>query len=266
MDARVAYSSALVTAMRLTCDMHRSVSSPSYAVRDTWIGFGLSGVFSLHARGEDHVIHPGIAAIFPRGLDYTMSHPNDDGDTSLALGFAPEVVEEALGRPMERIAVSGLDLRMRFAVGLLMGAIERREDRLVVDEMAIDLLRLVALRAGRTRAASTAARRRVDRARQLLAERPEAPWRLDRLARAVGCSPFHLAHLFRAHTGTSVHRYLADLRSAVALQRLEAGETSLAAVAADLGFAHHSHLTWTLRRRLGVTPRMIRARLRGASH
>ena len=149
--------------MRLTCDMHRSVSSPSYAVRDPWIGFGLSGVFSLHARGEDHVIHPGIAAIFPRGLDYTMSHPNDDGDTSLALGFAPEVVEEALGRPMERIAVSGLDLRMRYAVGLLMSVIERREDRLVVDEMALDLLRLVALRVGRTRAASTAARRRVGR-------------------------------------------------------------------------------------------------------
>src|SRR5207249_11497325 len=115
------------------------VSDPSYAVRDPWIGFGLSGVFSRHARGEDHVIHPGIAAIFPRGLDYTKSHPNNDSDTSLALGFAPEVVEEALGRPMERIAVSGLDLRMRVAVGLLMGAIARREARLVADERAIDL-------------------------------------------------------------------------------------------------------------------------------
>jgi AraC-like DNA-binding protein len=265
-DAQVAYSSPLVTAMRLTCDLHRSGPGPSYGVRETWIGFGLSGVFSLYARGEEHVIHPGIAAIFPRGLDYKMSHPNDDGDTSLALGFAPEVVEEALGQPMERIAVSGLDLRMRYDVGLLMGAIERREDQLAVDEMALDLLRAVAQRAGPLPVASTPARRRVDRARQLLAERPEAPWRLDRLARAVGCSPFHLAHQFRAYTGTSVHRYLADLRSAVALRRLEAGDVSLAAVAVDLGFAHHSHLTWTLRRRLGVTPRMIRARLRGTSY
>jgi AraC-like DNA-binding protein len=266
MDAQVAYSSPVVTAMRLTCDLHRSGPGASYAVRDTWIGFGLSGVFSLHARGEEHVIHPGIAAIFSRGIDYTMSHPNDDGDTSLALGFAPEVVEEALGQPLERIAVSGLDLRLRYGVGLLMGAIERGEDQLAVDEMALDLLRAVATRADPLPVASTPARRRVDRARQLLAERPEAPWRLDRLARAVGCSPFHLAHQFRAHTGTSVHGYLADLRSAVALRRLEAGEASLATVAVDLGFAHHSHLTWTLRRRLGVTPQMVRARLRGTSH
>src|SRR5881397_3137474 len=115
MDAQVAYSSPLVTAMRLTCDLHRSRPGPSYPVRDTWIGFGLSGVFSLHARAEEHVIHTGIAAIFPRGVDYKMSHPTDDGDTAFAIGFAPEVVEEALGQRMERIAVSGLDLRMRYA-------------------------------------------------------------------------------------------------------------------------------------------------------
>ena len=266
MHAQVTYSSPLVTAMRLTCDMRRSGPGASYGVRDTWIGFGLSGVFTLHARGEDHLIHSGVAATFPRGLEYRMSHPTDDGDTGLALGFPPEVMEEALGTPPDRISVTGLDLRMRYAVGVLMGAIERGEDQLVIDELAVDLLRVVGARAEPTRAASTPARRRVDSARRLLAERPDGPWRLEDLARAVGWSPFHLAHQFRACTGTSVHRYLADLRSAVALRRLEAGEASIAAVAADLGFAHHSHLTWTLRRRLGVTPRVIRARSRGTSH
>ncbi|TMG66147.1 MAG: AraC family transcriptional regulator, partial [Chloroflexi bacterium] len=45
----------------------------------------------------------------------------------------------------------------------------------------------------------------------------------------------------------------------------ESGESSLATVAADLGFAHHSHLTATLRRRLGITPRALRVQLRGGT-
>jgi AraC-like DNA-binding protein len=96
----------------------------------------------------------------------------------------------------------------------------------------------------------------------VLAEHPETHWTLRSLAELVGYSPFHLAHQFRAHTGTSVHQYLADVRAAAALTRIEAGDASLAAVAADLGFAHHSHLTATLRKRLGMTPRTIRRRLR----
>ena len=99
-----------------------------------------------------------------------------------------------------------------------------------------------------------------------MAERPAERWTLEGLARGVGWTPFHLAHRFRAHTGTSVHRYLIDLRTAAAVQRIEADDASLATIAADLGFAHHSHLTTTLRRRLGLTPRVVRAYLRDRKH
>src|SRR5919204_317184 len=75
------------------------------------------------------------------------------------------------------------------------------------------------------------ARRKIDRIRIALAEHPEMPWALESLARLVGYSPYHLAHEFRLHTGTSVHRYLADLRIAAALQRIEEGDAPLAAVA-----------------------------------
>ena len=98
--------------------------------------------------------------------------------------------------------------------------------------------------------------------RATLAERPEAHWTLESLSALVGYSPFHLAHQFRAYTGTSVHQYLSSLRAAAALRRIEAGDTSLATIAVDLEFAHHSHLTATLRKRLGMTPQMIRRRLR----
>jgi AraC family transcriptional regulator len=263
--SKVRYASPLVTTMAVRCGIRRSGPAERYHVSQTWIGFPLTGVFSVHARNEVHVIHPAIGVVFPRGIEYRMSHPTDDGDSGLALGFAPDVVDEVLGETVERVRVTRLDLRLRYAVGVLMNAIDRGEQRLAIDETALALLRDLAagVASAPARAAAMRARGRVDRVRELLAERPEVRWTLEDLARTVGYSPFYLAHQFRAHVGTSVHEYLAVVRAAAALRRIEAGEASLAAVAADLGFSHHSHLTATLRRRLGVTPRMIRVSRRG---
>jgi AraC-like DNA-binding protein len=260
------YASDLVTVMPITCEMPRSGPGQPYLVNKTWVGFSLAGVFNLHARHDDHLIHSGLGVIFPQGIEYRMSHPTNDGDTALALGFAPGVVEEALPTPIDRVRVMRLDLRVRHQVGVLMAAADRR-DHLLVEQLALELLGALAAHVAPAPAstASRNARAKVDRIRLLLAEQPEARWTLGILGQLVGYSPYHLAHQFRAHTGTSVHRFLADLRTAAALQRIEAGETSLAAVAADLGFSHHSHLTATLRRRIGLTPRMIREHLRPPS-
>src|SRR5438445_2767088 len=112
MDAQVRYASPLVTAMAVTCDLTRSGPAGSYHVRETWIGVPLTGVFSVHARDEEQVIHPALGVVFPRGIEYRMSHPTDDGDTGLALGFAPGLVEEAFRARLERIRVTRLDLRL----------------------------------------------------------------------------------------------------------------------------------------------------------
>lgn len=42
------------------------------------------------------------------------------------------------------------------------------------------------------------------------------------------------------------------------MDRLEAGEPSLAALAADLGFSDQAHLTRTVREQLGHTPTALR--------
>jgi AraC family transcriptional regulator len=262
--SEIRFASPLVTVMRITCALPRSGPSSSYHVANTWLGLPLDGVFTVHARRDDHLIHPGVGVVFPRGIDYRMSHPTNEGDTSVALGFRPGLVDEALPNTVERVRVTRVDLRMRHVVGVLLAALERRDDQLLVDQIALELLGAVAAQVtpARPHSGSATAREKVERIRQVLAERPEARWTLDALARLVGYSPFYLAHQFRALTGTSVHRYLADLRLVAALQRIEAGDASLATLAVDLGFSHHSHLTATLRRRLGLTPRMVRERLR----
>jgi AraC family transcriptional regulator len=99
-----------------------------------------------------------------------------------------------------------------------------------------------------------AAARRVQEVRTLLAADPGTDWRLAGVAHAVHCSPFHLARQFRAVTGETIARYLLRLRLAAALQRVTAGETALARLAVELGFAHHSHFTARFRAAFGVTP------------
>lgn len=262
MENNVGYASSLVTVMRTTCDLRRSGPTRSYHVVRTWIGLPLSGLFAVHARGEEHLIHPAVGVVFPEGIEYQMSHPTDEGDTGIALGFSPPVIEEAFPARVERVRTTRLDPGLRHTVGVLLAAISRGEESLVIDDIALHLLRrTIANLAPTDQASASAGKARIDRICAILAERPESRWTLEALAEIAHWSPFHLAHQFRTHTGTSVHQYLVDLRLVAALDRIERGDP-VAAVAADLGFSHHSHLTATLRKRLGATPQMIRRRLR----
>ena len=84
------------------------------------------------------------------------------------------------------------------------------------------------------------------------------------LARRVGCSPHHLSRVFRRLTGRTISQYRTELRVTHALDRLggqdpDAG--TLARIAAETGFADHAHLTRTIRRMIGTTPRTLRAAL-----
>ena len=95
-----------------------------------------------------------------------------------------------------------------------------------------------------------------------LLQDPASDLGLDALARQAGCSPFHLARLFRRACGTTFSDYRIRLRLALALERLAQGADDLAALAGSLGFSHHSHFSAAFRRQLGMTPSDARERLR----
>ena len=103
--------------------------------------------------------------------------------------------------------------------------------------------------------------RAVERTREYFAASPESNDTLDGIARTVHCSPFHLARMFRRHTGRSLHRYRTELRMTRALSRLEQGESDLGRLAVDLGYSSHSHFTSTFRRTFGITPHQMRTNL-----
>jgi AraC-like DNA-binding protein len=73
---------------------------------------------------------------------------------------------------------------------------------------------------------------------------------LRELAQIACCSPFHLSRRFHSRIGMPMSAYRLRLRVHEAHAR----------IAAELGFADHSHMTRTLREQLGVTPTAIRRR------
>ncbi|MER6670110.1 helix-turn-helix transcriptional regulator [Amycolatopsis japonica] len=109
--------------------------------------------------------------------------------------------------------------------------------------------------------AGTGDRTLVARARSLIGDGHPAAVGLVPLATLLGVSPYRLSRAFSRELGVSLTRYRNRVRVAHALDRLEAGEPSLATLAADLRFADQAHLCRTMREHLGYTPTALRGLL-----
>ncbi len=81
------------------------------------------------------------------------------------------------------------------------------------------------------------------------------------LAARLGCSRKHLAAVFRRHTGLAPKSLARVLRFERAFRTLRAGEApSLAALAADCGYADQAHFNRDFRAFAGESPRVLLAR------
>jgi len=99
---------------------------------------------------------------------------------------------------------------------------------------------------------------RVERVLRRIARDYARPLSLGELAEEAEVSVYHLCRMFRAATGSSIHRYLLQqrLRAALVLMR---GERSLTRVALESGFASHAHFSTAFRAVFGITPRQFRS-------
>jgi AraC-like DNA-binding protein len=104
--------------------------------------------------------------------------------------------------------------------------------------------------------------RLVRRVREIMLSEPSLG--VIELGRRAGYSPHHLSRVFGRVTGSSISGYRNRIRVSRALDRIAQGETSLAALACDLGFSDHAHLTRTIRAVTGHTPTACRAALADA--
>jgi AraC-like DNA-binding protein len=223
---------------------------------DTYaLGITTSGVQEFRYRGARRICLPGQLHL----LDPDELH---DGGPATPEGFGyrilyvePAVVGAALGgRPLPFAAEPVLDPPPAMAglVGLLED-IDEPLDELAAAEAAAAVADALESAAGRTDAGGTIDTAAVTAVREHLAAHPAADTRAADLERIAGVDRWTIARQFRRAFGTSPDRYRRMRRVAVARDAIAAGG-SLAAVAAETGFADQSHMTRHFTRAYGLTP------------
>jgi len=213
---------------------------------------------------------PNHAMVYNARQRFRRSLRAPGGDVSTFVALEPPALA-ALG---EGIGVEGLgdERRLPFshvpvdaptylAQHLLVRELDRAEPLAVEERVAAVLVRTVGpgFTAPRPRGRADDARRElVEDAKALLADDLGAPLTLDDLGRRLHVSPFHLARVFRARTGYSLHGYRRQLRLRASLDRLAEG-AAVTETAFALGFASHSHFTDAFRSVFGVAPTAVRS-------
>lgn len=105
------------------------------------------------------------------------------------------------------------------------------------------------------RAATTLRYRdRIEQAVRLLSARLADPPTGEVLAREVGVSPYHFQRLYRAATGETVLATLNRLRAVRALELIEAGEDSITAISAAVGYETPQAFARAFRAWTGLSP------------
>ncbi|WP_369243049.1 AraC family transcriptional regulator [Streptomyces sp. R21] len=141
----------------------------------------------------------------------------------------------------------------------------------VLLDRALDLMLITALRAWFTRPTAQVPTWYVaysdpvtGPALRLLQADPAHPWTLPALAAKTGVSRANLARRFTALVGQPPMTYLQERRLALAADLLREPDTTLATVAARVGFSGAFALSAAFKRRHGISPNEYRAREAGA--
>ncbi len=225
-----------------------------------------SGSFRRRGSGEAVEHDATLGYLGGPGEAEHFAHPHG-GDSCTSLQLSAERWWQLAGEP-KRIGTAAVyvDARLELAHRRLLASSHADPDY----QLAEGLVRLVgsALRAAAQRpipAASPARRserRLVTQARDAIRQADDAAVGLFPLAAALGVSPYRLSRSFSNELGVSVTRYRNRVRVGRALDHLHTGESTMADVAAALGFADQAHFCRTMRAHTGWTPTATRRELR----
>lgn len=207
------------------------------------------GHFRRWANGVQVDVDRTTAYLAAPGEEERFAHPAG-GDLCTSVGFSTDL----WGRLPIGSAVY-VDARIEFAHRRLLAAAATGDaDYATVEE----LLKLVALAAGYTTKSALGDGALAAAAREAILEDVPQAATLCGLAGLLDVSPFRLSRVFSRQTGVSLTRYRNRVRVGRAMERLTGGETALAELAYDLGFADQAHLTRTVRDHVGHTPKTVR--------
>lgn len=234
--------------------------SPAELRRSYGVVLVRHGRFRRRAAGTLADVDPTLGYASAPGLEERFAHPAG-GDVCTSVSISPRLWHQLVGMSAARTQPLYVDARLDLAHRRLLVAARSGDADFAVAE---ELLRLLASAMRRPTASSPARaadRRLVASARDAIRTGHPAAVGLLPLAEALAVSPYRLSRAFSTEVGVSLTRYRNRVRVGRAFDRLEAGETRLATLAADLGFADQAHLCRTLREHAGHSPSTLRALL-----
>lgn len=197
----------------------------------------LAGTFVRHTGRQALLADPTVAILSAPGDTWRSSHPRGSrGDHGVFVQLDPDLLPRSPARVRRLTARVWADW-----------ARTRGGDVTLATALVADVIDGSAL-PGREPVY-------VVRARRWLAAERRNPPSLQVLADELGVSPWHLCRTFRAFTGATPREYTERLRLAEAATRIEAGCSDLSALAYELGFSSHSHLSARFRAAFDRTPR-----------
>jgi len=233
--------------------------------REYCLVFVRRGTFKLRLRNWEVLADPSVAYVTHPGDDQRIAHKvgAEDRCTAVRLSWPvlADVVRGEHRPPAGPLFTSGrVDLAHRMLVARARRGADEFELTDRVLRLAGDMLYHESWHPERSPVRSTARGRIVEAAREVLVQDP-ATLGLADVASQVSASPAYLSRVFRQETGETLTRFRNRLRVRRVLDRIEAGETSISRLAAELGFADHAHLTRTVRQEVGFPPILVRRML-----
>ena len=226
------------------------------------IALPLRGSFLWQDGMGDVLAGPNHVLFVPAAREFRIAHPVQ---SDLSLVIAPRRAEA------ERIArFCGVDPHVpsfrtlsgtaQLGANQLVWAAQRGASDFELEQLVLDLLeQLRATKGQRFASFDASARRTITRAKEYLHANLDQPVTLTDVADAVGANAVYLTNLFKTKEGVPLHKYLLWLRLASGLASLP-DASDLSALAHELGFSSHSHLSSSFRARFDRSP----ARLRNA--
>jgi AraC-like DNA-binding protein len=271
------FASPLVTIGRWRCPADHPQFVDSGPTPEALFVFPRESVWIAHDGRAPFVADANTVTYYNKGQQYRRRRLSENGDQCEWFAVAPEAIAETLSAH-ESAAIDRPELPFPFSHGpsdpdnylrqrMVFHHVskEANPDRLFVEEAVLSILGDVTRLAyahGGVRSKPRVKPRRdgdiIEAARDLIARRFKDNLSLSDIAGEVQSSVFHLARLFRARTGFSLHAYRNQLRLRAALERLHDSDADLIDIALDLGFSSHSHFTETFRRSFGKTPSAVR--------
>lgn len=244
-----------------TCRPHCAGWSPIERPTDARLVLVRSGRFRRRATGGTVDLDRTIGYLGEPGEDEQFAHPGG-GDACTSVQFSPGSWRRLVGEPGRmRVSAVYVDAKTELAHRRLLAAGWSDVDYRLAEEL-VGLLaaavRDAAQRSPLHDACGPFDRRLVERARAAIHDGHPAAGGLFTLAELVGASPYRLSRAFPRELGVSVTKYRNRVRVGRALDQLERDESSLADVAASLGFADQAHLTRMVHDHVGQTPAALR--------